>query len=169
MHSTIVCHEPFSACLHVLLVEDNPVDAQIVQRKLDDDPFFTYVIYHAVNLSEARNLLRSSEKIDITLLDLNLPDSIDGFYTLEQILAEKCAAPVIVMTGHGDRFLAVDLLEKGAEDFISKSTFGNDDRRLTDTITYAMRRHARVYKQEQQAESDEKSEEAILEWIKQGS
>lgn len=54
---------------------------------------------------------------DLVLLDLQLPD-MSGFEVLERIGVEE--PPVIIVTGHGNTSLAVQALQRGAEDFLTK-------------------------------------------------
>ena len=54
---------------------------------------------------------------DLVLLDLQLPD-MSGFDVLERIRGDE---PVVIMvTGHGDIPLAVQALQRGAENFLTK-------------------------------------------------
>ena len=57
--------------------------------------------------------------IGCLLLDVRLPDA-DGIDLLEQLEKRDFAAPVIVITGHGDVPMAVKAMKIGAADFIEK-------------------------------------------------
>ena len=58
--------------------------------------------------------------IDVVLLDLNLPDTT-GFQVLDQIRRERDDVEVIVCTAHSEIRNAVEVVKKGAFDFLVKS------------------------------------------------
>lgn len=53
------------------------------------------------------------------LLDMCMP-GIDGVAVLKRLASRGMTAPVIVMTGHGNRTDAVEVLRLGAAEFIEK-------------------------------------------------
>lgn len=59
------------------------------------------------------------------LLDVRLP-GIDGLEALATYRHTNAQTPVIVMTGHGDVSMAVEALQRGAQDFIEKPFHGDD-------------------------------------------
>ena len=100
----------------VLIVEDEPVNLDILKTMLDE----TYEVVSAANGSEALEVVRSQhETLSIILLDLNLPD-INGLDVLRSIKSHPVYSeiPVIVMTADGDA--EVECLTLGAVDFIPK-------------------------------------------------
>ncbi len=104
--------------LNVLLVEDNPTDALIVQKKLQREASFEYKITHVASGEEAVSHLKK-DLYHIVLLDYNLPKK-SGLQTLEEIKAEKIEIPVVIMTGQGDEAVAVRLIKEGAFDYLPK-------------------------------------------------
>ncbi|MBK0399253.1 sigma-54-dependent Fis family transcriptional regulator [Limibaculum sp. M0105] len=64
-------------------------------------------------------LTRRDSRIDICLLDLNMPD-LDGFGVLERMHAAGIDMPVIVLTADGSVKRAVDAMRAGAVDFLVK-------------------------------------------------
>ncbi len=105
--------------IRILLVEDNPADAHLVERYLRDSPGDEeFEINHAKRVSAAREWL--TEKVpDIVLLDLSLPDS-DGLATVERVLEVAQGAPIVVMTGQNDDSLALEAVRAGAQDYLIK-------------------------------------------------
>ena len=101
----------------VLLVEDNPGDARLVQVALAEDPE-KFFLAHAPRLSAALDLLER-EKFDIVLLDLQLPDS-DGLDGFEWVRRSHPEVPVIVLTGNRDREIGLEAVRRGAQDFLLK-------------------------------------------------
>ncbi|MDH3667856.1 MAG: response regulator [Paracoccaceae bacterium] len=64
-------------------------------------------------------------RADCILLDVRLP-GIDGISVLSKLTDRGVAAPVVILTGHGDISMAVEALRIGAKDFIEKP-FDDDD------------------------------------------
>lgn len=64
-------------------------------------------------------LASDAEAASCILLDIRLP-GMDGLSVLDAYRATNSQTPVIVMTGHGDVAIAVDALQRGAQDFVEK-------------------------------------------------
>jgi PAS domain S-box-containing protein len=127
--------------IRVLLVEDNPGDAFLLRRFLEEAvskapglPRFDLV--HVRLLSEG---LKSFETNDfhIALLDLSLPDS-RGIETFEKVHSKVPSIPIIVLTGYDDERLAVEIVRKGAQDYLVKGHI--DGHLLVRAIRYAIER-----------------------------
>jgi Flp pilus assembly CpaE family ATPase len=111
--------------LSVLLVEDDPDYATLVQQWLDrpaQAPGFA--LSWTDSLSSAMSRLARGG-IDIVLLDLTLPDSrgIDTFLTLRS----RCSGiPVIVLSAADSESMALETIRHGGEDYLVKSTCTRD-------------------------------------------
>jgi C4-dicarboxylate-specific signal transduction histidine kinase len=79
----------------------------------------------------------ANNKADVILLDLTLPDS-HGLDTLMKICAQMPEMPVVVLTGLGDEMLAIEAVQKGAQDYLVKGQIGNN--LLKRSILYAIER-----------------------------
>ncbi|MEW5728657.1 MAG: PAS domain S-box protein, partial [Pseudomonadota bacterium] len=108
----------------VLVVEDNPGDARIVEIYLMDDPARPFRVVKAGRLADAVQVLRS-EHVDVVLLDLSLPDSF-GLDTLARVKAARPVVPVVVLTGTNDEVLALEALRQGAQDYLVKGQGDGD-------------------------------------------
>ncbi|MEE8410259.1 MAG: diguanylate cyclase [Myxococcota bacterium] len=106
------------ARIKVLLVEDNPADARLVQEYLDQCRPESYDMHCASRLATAVECLRG-EKFDVLLLDLSLPDS-GGLETVTVAQAAAPGLPIVVMTGTEDEGLAQGALQSGAQDYLVK-------------------------------------------------
>ena len=84
------------AGLQVLLIEDSPSDAALLQAHLDADGDFA--IEWVPTFSEGRE---RADGADCALLDLTLPDA-HGLETVEGLTNVAPEVPVIVLTGVGD-------------------------------------------------------------------
>jgi PAS domain S-box-containing protein len=102
----------------VLLVEDNPGDAELTAERLTEAPFSLFDIRQVNSLAEALAVL-SVDPVDVVLLDLNLPDS-QGLNSLIRIKSVAGDAPIIVLSGIVDKRLISEAMDKGAEDVFAK-------------------------------------------------
>jgi DNA-binding response OmpR family regulator len=107
----------------VLLVEDNPADADLVCDMMADASGererYRYRVIPVTRLIDAVARLQH-EPIDVVLLDLGLPDS-SGLDALGTIRAASVGTPIIVLTGTDDDLLAARCLNLGAQDYLSKN------------------------------------------------
>ncbi len=106
------------ARLRILLVEDDPNDAELVQACLAEAVRGGAELLHAASLAEALRVLQT-EDVHITVLDLDLPDSA-GFATLEKAGA-AARGPVIVATGNPHPALVPEALRRGAYEVLRKA------------------------------------------------
>lgn len=107
----------------VLVVEDNPVDADLVNRHLLQ-AFPQAVVLVRRSLAEASWFLQH-EQCDFIILDLNLPDS-KGINSLREVMSVAPDAAVLVYTAQEDATLARESLQLGAQDYLIKGR-GNAD------------------------------------------
>lgn len=99
----------------ILLVDDEPAFRLLAERFLSQQG---YQISSAADLNQAQQLL-AKMPFDLLLLDLSLPPLFDPAATLAA-LPELNAQPVIILTGHAERELALQAISQGAWDFIAK-------------------------------------------------
>jgi len=121
----------------VLLIEDNPGDADLVRLRLvESNPL---VDVSCVNrLSEGIVSLQEHPP-SLILLDLNLPDS-RGAETFRKVLEKAPDVPVVILSGQDDQALAVKALHQGAQDYLVKG--GVTSAQLDRAMRYAIERQA---------------------------
>jgi PAS domain S-box-containing protein len=105
--------------LHILVIEDDPFFAEVVQRMLQKP---TSALALQVELADrlAAGMERlAAGGIDVVLLDLSLPDS-QGLATLRQVLSQAPQVAVVISTGLADDEMAVDAVRQGAQDYLLK-------------------------------------------------
>ena len=123
--------------IKVLLIEDNPGDAELIRTMLSEAKRMTFDLEWHDTLAAGMNRL-SSGGIDLVLLDLVLPDSA-GLETLRRLLAVSGGAQVVVVfSGQADEEIAFQALQEGAQDYLIKGRV--DSRVLARAIRYAMER-----------------------------
>ncbi|WP_276271719.1 hybrid sensor histidine kinase/response regulator [Haloarcula litorea] len=141
-----------SAELDVLLVEDNPGDAKLVEHYLDLPTVSEFVedlaLDHEESLPTANDRLESRD-YDVVLLDLGLPEST-GLDTLDRATDLVDGTPIIVLTGMNDQETALEAVRRGAEDYLPKGDLDGD--RLVRALRYAVVRRRQQTKLRRQAD-----------------
>ena len=101
-----------------LLIEDNPVDADIVKRVLGDAG--VAAVKTARTAEDGLRMFRQA-KWELVLLDYRLPGAsgLDALALLREIDPD---VPTIVLTGVGDDQVAADAIRLGADEYLSKDT-----------------------------------------------
>jgi signal transduction histidine kinase len=102
----------------VLLVEDEPVDAELVRRSLAESSGAPLRLEHVATLQAGIDRLAKGD-VDAVLLDLELPDS-HGVATVGRLREHDAAVPIVVFTVAGDEETAVAALDAGAQDYLVK-------------------------------------------------
>ncbi len=102
--------------MQTILVVDDDVSLQnYLKELLTENDFYAKI---ASDGSEALNILSSSIP-DLVVLDLKLPD-ISGESVCQEIRKKHKDLPIIVLTGKNETSDVVNLLNLGADDYISK-------------------------------------------------
>jgi len=101
----------------ILLIEDSPVQAELIRRVLVDSGYLVSIAYDGY---EALSRLEA-ERFDLVLLDLTMP-GIQGMEVLTSIRNNYSLRelPVIIVTGNADSEEVVNSLSRGANDFVTK-------------------------------------------------
>jgi CheY-like chemotaxis protein len=125
--STATLHEPalppavpaVALAGHVLYVDDNPVNLQLVESILAE--FRPGLELRTAAEGEAGFRLVQERKPDLLLLDLNLPD-ISGEEVLRRLRAETTTAniPVLIVSADSTSRNITRLLQTGADAYLTK-------------------------------------------------
>ncbi len=102
--------------IQVLLVEDNPGDARLLQELLSEVTSIQVELAW-VELLDKALLWLETKSCDVVILDLSLPDS-QGIETLVRVKAQAPTIPIIVLTGLDDETLAISTMQEGAQDYL---------------------------------------------------
>ncbi|HEY3662924.1 MAG TPA: PAS domain S-box protein [Chthoniobacterales bacterium] len=116
--------------LNVLVVEDNPADAELVVRELKRAGF--NLRFERVE-NEADYLARLDEKIDIILSDYCLPQ-FSGTHALQLLKASELDVPFIIVSGTIGEETAVAAMRDGADDYLLKDRLA----RLGEAVRHAL-------------------------------
>ena len=122
---------------HVLLIEDNAGDADLVRLRLVQ-------ANSAVDVSCFNRLSDGLASIkekspSVILLDLNLPDC-QGAETFRRVLEKAPDVPVVILSGQDDEALAVKALHQGVQDYLVKGAISSSG--LERAMRYAVERQA---------------------------
>jgi len=120
---------------HVMLIEDNPGDADLVRLRLVEGKTPVQVdCFHrlADGLASLTNASPS-----LILLDLNLPDS-HGSETFRKILEKAPDVPVVILSGQEDEALALKAVHQGVQDYLVKGDITS--KHLERAMRYAVER-----------------------------
>lgn len=107
----------------VLLIEDSPTEALLLQAVLEETDHPRFRANRVGCLAEAIGYL-DTEPCDVVILDLTLPDSkgLDTFITLHERFP---VLPVVVVTANASKDLALKAIQIGAQDYIVKEQVEN--------------------------------------------
>ena len=121
--------------MKILLVEDDSEDADFLRLSLAQHNH-SVSLTRASLISDAITALEN-ERFDVVLLDLNLPDG-RGAECVERIREADDLMPIVVLSGHGDEDFAVEILNRGVQDYLVK--WEGDGRIILRAIRYAIER-----------------------------
>jgi len=144
----------------VLLVEDDPNDVFLIEKMLNNisGSYYAFKIDHRGLLSGALDYLYYQEP-DAILLDLGLPDA-RGMEILTSIIDMAPSIPIVVLTGLEDEKVAIEALQKGAQDYLIKGRV--DPHLLTSSLRYAIERKRTEEARTLLAAIVESSDDAII-------
>jgi DNA-binding NarL/FixJ family response regulator len=103
---------------HLLLVEDNEIDAFRVRQALANGVYARYNMHHVTTLGAALSWLETNEA-QLVLLDLGLPDSVDK-QTYNSFADKHPFIPVVILSSTDNYNIGLDAIRNGAQDFVEK-------------------------------------------------
>lgn len=105
--------------INVLLVEDEPESARLVDMVLSRSDVATFAVTTVGTGSAAIDAVRSRKDIDLVLMDYHLPDQ-NGLTTAGQLLGQGCSAAIVFLTVHRDMQLVREVMKLGVREFLTK-------------------------------------------------
>ncbi|GAB4475490.1 MAG: response regulator [Anaerolineales bacterium] len=155
--------------IRVLLVEDDPLQAQLVVERLQLAEGFAVTVTNS--LQEFWKILPQS-KVDVILMDYRLPDG-NGLEALEVLQQQKINVPVLMITGQGDEQLAVRAIQSGATDYLVKgSNYWHDLPQRIEKAVATQRLKRALQKQHEQIRYQalllQNMRDAVVVWDTQG-
>lgn len=100
--------------MKLLLIEDDQALVRLLRRGLRQ-------LYRVVAVGTAAEGIKEAEynDYDLIILDLHLPDG-NGRQVCERLRVGKIIAPILILTGEDEAASKVELLDAGAEDYLTK-------------------------------------------------
>jgi len=105
----------------ILLVEDNELDARVVENAMKDQPYRLEVVTRG---EDVFNRLRH-DNVDLILLDIILPD-LDGFEICRRLKENHRDIQVVIVTCLDDLDSKIKGVEFGADDYLVKPIVGRE-------------------------------------------
>jgi len=102
---------------HILIVEDNPVIARIIEYSLFAGEQ-RYHFSHAYDGKQAFALIKALQP-DLITLDLQLPD-INGCEIAQRLRSEGDKTPILMLTAVQDSESKARVLQSGCDDYLAK-------------------------------------------------
>lgn len=125
----------------ILLIEDSPMQAQLVKSQLNAGLAIDFTVVHEESLAPALARL-AEEEITLVLSDLNLPDSA-GLDTFRSVRRKAPHIPIVIQSSEDDEEQAVTAVREGAEDYLVKNRY--DINMLVRSIRFAVERSRRMH------------------------
>lgn len=125
--------------MDILLVEDSPADAKVVELMLEGSDAKGAKVVHADTFAKAHAALKK-QTFDVILLDLGLPDAA-GLDLVNKLRTETMT-PIVVLSATGDESLATMAVREGAQDYLVKGHV--DEFLLSRALRYAIERGAEL-------------------------
>ncbi|HET8933742.1 MAG TPA: EAL domain-containing protein [Polyangiales bacterium] len=122
---------------NLLLIEDNPGDALLLEEYLHIAFEDAYSVRVATSLADALLYLQTN-KVDLMIADLGLPDAT-GLETAKRLTTASPEAPLVILSGGYNNEMALDAIAFGAQDFLPKEQLNADKLRMV--IRFALERH----------------------------
>src|SRR5690606_14466780 len=122
--------------MRILLVEDDADDAAFLRACLAQADARTVDLTRVDRIAAATEALAHGQ-FDVVLLDLHLPDAA-GSECVERIQQTQPEVPIVVLSGHGDEDYAIEILNRGVQDYLVKWEGGG--RIILRSIRYAIER-----------------------------
>ncbi len=128
-----------STRLNVLLVEDDPGDAELLLRELRRAGFDP--VWQRVD-SEQEYLARLGSDIDLILSDFSMPQ-FDGMRALKLLKESGLQIPFIIVSGTIGETVAVDAMRGGANDYLMKGSLARLGPAITRELQETTNRNGR--------------------------
>src|ERR1041385_9553517 len=123
--------------IKILLIEDNPGDANLIHIHLKEAFPQAFQLSTAAYLKDGLELIRHNE-FDIIIIDLSLPDS-SGLDTFNAVYKAAPEVAIVVLTGLEDEDIGIATVKMGAQDFLVKGKVSS--KTIKRSVNYSIERY----------------------------
>ncbi|MCP4535769.1 MAG: GAF domain-containing protein [Chloroflexi bacterium] len=110
---------PPSSSLRILLVEDSKHDQLAFHRAFEQSPVSVEITVYERAEQALEQLQTSAAPFDLVVSDYRLP-GMSGLDMCRELVEQECPLPIVMLTGTGTEYLAVEALKIGVDDYIIK-------------------------------------------------
>ena len=110
---------PLKALNKILVLEDDDLDFDLLQRHLRPFQSPKYELVRAVN-ADAAQILTQKQPFDAALIDYKLSGGADGLKFVRELGGRQAPFPIVLLTGMDDANLDKEAILSGAYDYIDK-------------------------------------------------
>jgi signal transduction histidine kinase len=141
--------------LKILMLEDVPEDAELLERVLKKEKF----LFTALRVDERTKYTKALIDFapDVILSDHSLPQ-FNSIEALEICQSMQLDVPFIVVTGSVSEEFAVNCIQRGADDYVLKSNLS----RLSVAIKFSLMQHQMARKRKQDEEALRRQNEELI-------
>ncbi|PMB48169.1 hybrid sensor histidine kinase/response regulator [Fischerella thermalis CCMEE 5330] len=136
-----------SNLIRVLLIDDDEDDYILTRDWFKEFQVASCTLEWVNNYQAGRDAIASGQ-YDVYLVDYRLGDG-NGLELLREAVDHGCTAPIIFLTGQGDREIDIEAMKAGAADYLEKSQLAAP--LLERSIRYALERKQNEQKIREQA------------------
>ncbi len=123
----------------VLVVDDEESIRKLLRSRLERDGF---EVSTAASAEEAQTAYQAGTEVGCVVTDLRMPGK-DGFALMDWVQGKSKSVRTVVITGHGEKAVAIKALRQGASDYLEKP-FDMDE------LSHSVRRCIREYQLERE-------------------
>lgn len=133
-----------NSTLKLLLVDDDEDDFILARHILEEIEGTSFKLDWAASYAQAMEAI-DRQLHDIYFIDYRLGER-NGLDLIQDAISKGCKAPMILLTGQGDRGVDMDAMKAGAADYLVKARM--DSELLERSIRYSIERKNAELKQE---------------------
>lgn len=138
----------------IVVIDDDIGDAEILRRSLGEIPDLDFEFVHCTCGEAGRSEVLKGGTAWV-FLDYELGEKT-GLDVLADLRSSGYIGPIIVLTGHGDEHIAVEIMRAGADDYLTKEV-------LSPAVLHRSMMHTEARHLRRKAENELRSKNALLE------
>lgn len=109
---------------HLMVIDDDPAHSKLIELATGSVPNLQARVTHHTDPEDAMEALPESD-VDVIFLDYRFPKH-SGLDVLQDIRDTGDRRPIVVMTSHGNEYVAAEMTRAGAEAYLVKSDITPD-------------------------------------------